>query len=103
MPKHKPKGSLKTTKVQLRLQPAEKAILARAAELRQTTLSKFLLEHAYQAAQQVLAEQVHFTVPAERWKAFCQALDAPPRVIPKLKKLLTEKSVFDGPGPSSPK
>jgi len=30
-------------------------------------------------------------------QAFCQALDAPPRPIPALKKLLTEASVFDGP------
>ncbi len=94
--------SLKATKVQLRLRPAEKAIIARAAELRQTTLSKFMLENAYQAAQQVLADQVQFSLPAGRWKAFCQALDAPPRKIPALEQLLTEPSVFDGPGNSSP-
>ena len=77
MPKQRPKTSLKATKVQLRLRPAEKEAIARAAELRRTTLSKFMLEHAYQAAQQVLAYQVQFTLPAARWKTFCQALDAP--------------------------
>jgi uncharacterized protein (DUF1778 family) len=102
MSKPKPKSSLKTTKLQLRLRPAEKAVLTRAAELRQTTLSKFMLENAYQAAQQVLADQVHFTLPADRWKAFCQALDAPPRTIPALQQLLTTRSVFDGAGNSSP-
>src|SRR5262249_20291721 len=102
MPKQRPKTSLKATKVQLRLRPAEKAVIARAAELRRTTLSKFMLENAYQAAQQVLADQAHFVLPAERWKVFCQALDAPPRVIPALGQLLTEKSVFDGPGNASP-
>jgi uncharacterized protein (DUF1778 family) len=101
MPKEPRKASLKTTKVQLRLRPAEKAVLARAAQLRQTTLSKFLLEHACQAAQQVLADQAHFTLPAGRWKAFCEALDAPPRSVPALAQLLTEKSVFDGPGSAS--
>ena len=64
----------------------EERIIARAAELRQTTLSKFMLENAYQAAQQVLADQVHFTVPSARWKAFCHALDAPPRDIPALRR-----------------
>ncbi|MBI1914712.1 MAG: DUF1778 domain-containing protein [Planctomycetes bacterium] len=102
MPKEKRNGSLKATKVQLRLRPAEKAVIARAAELRQTTLSKFMLENAYQAAQQVLAEQVHFSLPPGRWKAFCQALDAPPRKIPALEQLLTEQGVFDGLGNSSP-
>jgi uncharacterized protein (DUF1778 family) len=95
-------AALKASKVQLRLRPAEKAILARAAELRQTTLSKFMLDHAVQAAQQVLADQVHFTLSPARWKAFCEALDAPPRDIPALKRLLTEKGVFDEPADRSP-
>jgi uncharacterized protein (DUF1778 family) len=94
----KPDVATKATKVQLRLRPAEKAVLARAAQLRRTTLSNFMLEHAYQAAQQVLADQVHFTLPPERWQAFCKALDAPPRKIPALAKLFTETSPFDGQG-----
>lgn len=94
----KPAASLKATKVQLRLRPAQKAVLARAAELRHTSLSNFMLEHAYEAAQQVLAEQVDIVMPPAEWQAFCAALDAPPRVIPALKKLLTQASVFDGHG-----
>ncbi len=102
MPKQRSKPPVKATKVQLRLRAAEKAVIARAAELRRTTLSQFMLEHAYQAAQQVLADQVQFVLPAARWKAFCQALDAPPREIPALKRLLTRKGVFDGPPAASP-
>jgi uncharacterized protein (DUF1778 family) len=99
--KPKPDVATKATKVQLRLRPAEKAVLARAAQLRRTTLSNFMLEHAYQAAQQVLADQVHFTLPPERWQAFCKALDTPPRKIPALAKLFTETSPFDGQGRAS--
>jgi uncharacterized protein (DUF1778 family) len=96
--KTKPKAltSLKATKIQLRLRPAQKAVLTRAAELRQTSLSNFVLEHAYQAAQQLLAEQVDIVMPASEWQAFCNALDAPPRRIPALTKLLSQASVFDG-------
>jgi uncharacterized protein (DUF1778 family) len=98
MRKTKPKATsaLKATKVQLRLRPAQKAVLARAAQLRNTSLSNFMLEHACEAAQQVLAEQVDIVMPPAEWDAFCKALDAPPRSIPALKKLLTEASVFDG-------
>ena len=46
---------------------------------------------------EVLAEQVDIVMPRPEWEAFCKALDAPPRSIPALKKLLTEASVFDGP------
>jgi uncharacterized protein (DUF1778 family) len=100
MRKTKPKmpSASKATKVQLRLRPAQKAVLARAAQLRQTSLSNFMLEHAYEAAQQVLAEQVDIVMSPAEWAAFCKALDRPPREIPALKKLLTQASVFDGPG-----
>jgi uncharacterized protein (DUF1778 family) len=98
MPRSKLKtsSSPKATKVQLRLRPAQKAAIVRAAELRHTSLSKFMLDHAYEAAQQVLAEQVDIVMPPAEWDAFCKALDAPPRSIPALKRLLTQAGVFDG-------
>ena len=79
MRKAKPKRSatLKASKVQLRLRPDQKAVLARAAELRRTSLSNFMLEHAYEAAQQVLAEQVDIIMSPAEWDAFRKALDAP--------------------------
>ena len=45
-----------------------------------------------------MTDQAHFTLPPERWQAFCDALDAPPRDIPALRKLLTEASLFNGNG-----
>lgn len=98
--KPKPAVARKDTKVQLRLRPAQKELIARAARLRQTTLSNFLLENACAAAEQLLAEQAHFALPPDRWEAFYKALDSPPRDKPALKALLTEASVFDGAAPS---
>ncbi len=40
-------------------------------------------------------DQVLFVLPPERWQIFCDALDAAPREIPALRKLLTEASLFD--------
>ncbi|MCI0464596.1 MAG: DUF104 domain-containing protein [Gemmataceae bacterium] len=48
------------------------------------------------------ADQVLFVLSAERWQAFCDALDAPPKDIPALRKLLTEASLFDGNGNAAP-
>jgi uncharacterized protein (DUF1778 family) len=81
--------------MQLRLQPLQKAVLARAAQLRHTSLSNFMLEHAYEAAQQVLAEQVDIVMAPAEWEAFCKALDAPPRQIPALRRLFAKPSVFN--------
>jgi len=49
-----------------------------------------------------LGDLAHFTLPPERWQAFCDALDTPPRNIPALRKLLTEGSLFDDHGSAAP-
>ena len=90
------RSRLKESKVQLRLRPSQKEVIAQAARLKQTTLTGFVVEHAVSAAQQVLADQVHFELSPERWEAFCSALDRPPKEIPALRKLLTEKSAVHG-------
>jgi len=87
---------LRDTKVQLRMRPLQKEVIARAAHLKQTTLTNFMVEQAFQAAQQILADQVHFYLSDEKWDEFCAALDAPPKDLPRLRKLLTRPSVFDG-------
>lgn len=86
---------LRDTKVQLRMRPLQKDVIARAAELKQTTMTHFMVEQAFQAAQQILADQTHFYLTPEQWDQFCAALDAPPNRKPRLQKLLTEPGVFD--------
>jgi predicted DNA-binding antitoxin AbrB/MazE fold protein len=48
------------------------------------------------------ADELHFVLPPDRWQAFCDALDSPPKDIPALRKLLTEASLFDGNGNAAP-
>ena len=88
-------STLKDTKVQLRMRPLQKDVIARAAEIKQTTMTSFMVEQAFNAAQQILADQTHFYLSPEKWDEFCAALDAPPSDKPALRKLLTEPSVFD--------
>jgi uncharacterized protein (DUF1778 family) len=94
-PKTEKTSLLKTTKIQLRLRRDQKELLARAAKMRQTSLSNFMLEHAYEAARAVLAEQIDILMPPAEWEAFCKALDAPPQRIPALSKLFAEPSLFN--------
>jgi len=96
-PKVAQKTPLRDTKVQLRMRPLQKQIISRAAELRQTTLTNFMVEHAFDAAQNILADQAHFYLSPKKWDEFMAALDAPPKDLPQLRKLLTVPSVFDEP------
>ncbi|MFY9221949.1 MAG: DUF1778 domain-containing protein [Blastocatellia bacterium] len=85
----------KLARLNLRVTSHQKEVIAKAAELKQTTMSDFIMEKAYQAASEILAEQTHFELPTDKWEEFCAALDAPPREIPALRKLLTQPSVLD--------
>ena len=88
-------GAIKDTKVQLRMRPSQKDVIARAAELKQATVTNFMVDHAFSVAHQILADQTHFYLSPGKWEEFCAALDAPPKDLPALRKLLTEPSVFD--------
>jgi len=79
------------------MRPLQKDVITRAAEIRQTTLTSFMVEHAFEAAQNVLADQRHFYLSPEKWEEFTAALDAPPKEIPGLRRLLSEPGVFDEP------
>jgi predicted DNA-binding antitoxin AbrB/MazE fold protein len=46
-------------------------------------------------------EQVHFRLSRDQWQAFCDALDAPPKSIASLRKLLNEPSVLDEQRPAA--
>jgi uncharacterized protein (DUF1778 family) len=86
----------KDTRLNIRASRHQKAVIAKAAKLSNTTVSTFVLRHAYEDAQSILADRARFRLAPRRWKAFCEALDAPPKDLPALRKLLKSKGVFDG-------
>jgi uncharacterized protein (DUF1778 family) len=85
----------KESRFSIRASVAQKKVIAQAARIRDTTMSDFVLEQALAAAEQVIADQAQFTLPKKKWAAFCAALDAKPRSIPALRRLLTRPGAFD--------
>jgi uncharacterized protein (DUF1778 family) len=57
-------------------------------------LTEFMVKASQAAAEAALAERTRFVLPAEKWREFNAALDAPSREIPALRKLFSEPSVF---------
>jgi uncharacterized protein (DUF1778 family) len=88
-------NATRSEKLDLRLTPEAKRVLNAAAQAEQRSVSDFVLESALARAQESLPDRQHFGLDAERWQAFLAALDAPPRPLPRLKRLLTEPSVFE--------
>jgi uncharacterized protein (DUF1778 family) len=87
--------NLKESTLQLRLSKQQKETMTQASKLQNMSLSHFVLENAYTAAKEILAMQTHFVLSAQQWDEFCELLNAPPRKIPALRRLLNEKSVLD--------
>ncbi|QDV13817.1 hypothetical protein CA51_37080 [Rosistilla oblonga] len=85
----------KPTRLNIRVSEHEKDVITRAAQSVNATVSRFVLEKAYAEAEAILADQSQFRLDERQWKRFCQALDAPPKTIPALNKLLSEPGVFD--------
>jgi uncharacterized protein (DUF1778 family) len=73
----------------------DKELIARAAEKENKNISDFVLENALSAAEAIVHDDAHLSLDEKRWRKFISVLDAPPRSIPALRKLLTEPGVFD--------
>jgi uncharacterized protein (DUF1778 family) len=86
--------SARTTKLDLRLSPQAKQTLTAAARASHRSVSQFVLESALSHAEETLVERRHFELNAEQWEAFMAALDAPPRDVPRLRRLFEEPSPY---------
>ena len=86
--------SSRTEKLDLRLTPEAKRTLAAAAQAERRSLSDFVLASALGRAEEALSDRRVFHLSPEKWEAFITALDAPPRDMPRLRRLLNETGIF---------
>ncbi len=56
-----------------------------------------MLTSALARAEETLPDRQRFGLNAAQWQAFQEALDTPPRPLPRLAKLLSEQSLLDKP------
>ncbi len=81
----------RSERVDLRMTPAAKRTLQRAATVKNKTLTEFLLDTGMNAAYDALADARVFELDAKRWNDFMTALAKPPKDNPALRKLLARK------------
>ena len=85
----------RSEKLDLRLTPEAKRRIVAAAEAQQRSVTDFVLQSALERADEVLADKRVWVLDAEQWRRFQAALDAPPRDLPRLRKLLNTPGPFD--------
>jgi uncharacterized protein (DUF1778 family) len=90
-----PSSATRSEKLDLRLTPEAKKTLGAAAAAANRSVSEFVLESALAGAAETLPDRRRFELDTERWKAFQAALDAPPKSLPRLARLLKQASVIE--------
>jgi uncharacterized protein (DUF1778 family) len=75
-------------RLDLRLDPADKARIARAADLRGVPLSAFVRDAVLREAENVMAAELTITLSAAESRRFLKALDAPFKPNTRLKKAM---------------
>lgn len=92
----KPRGvARRDDKLELRIAKASKERLQEAASLSGRSLSDFVIRAATVEAEMALAGQSRFLLGHAAWAKFCAALDAPVRPMPRMKRLLADKSIVE--------
>ena len=78
----------------MRLSRDAKVTLQAAAAASRRSVSDFVLESALARADEALADRRSFGLDADQWKTFIAALDAPPRPLSRLQRLLKAPGFF---------
>ena len=81
--------------INIRAKANQRALIDHAAQLQGKSRSEFMLESAYQKAQDVLLDRCFFGLSELKIKQFLALLDAPPTPNQKLNALLKTKSPWD--------
>jgi uncharacterized protein (DUF1778 family) len=90
----------RSRRLNLRASAQQEELMRRGARERGESLTDFIIRSACAEAEQALADQRHFSLDAEQWKAFVAALDRPAQPRPRLRRLFAEPSVIEREGGS---
>lgn len=85
----------KTERLNLRLTPAQDAVLRTAAEARGESTSDYVLRHAVEAAESDLADRRVFVVDDAAWTELQALVSAQPELPLPIAKLLSHLSVLE--------
>ena len=77
----------KSSRLNLRVAPADEALLRQAAAHVGESLSEFLVESARERAERELADRTRFVLDDAQWAEFCASVDRPARERPEIRAL----------------
>ncbi len=84
--------ALRRESLTIRIKPAERSLLDRAAKIANKTRTDFVLDAARKAAEETLMERTYLTMAPDAFREFARLLDEPPKPNPSLVKSLTKRT-----------
>ncbi len=81
----------RSSRLGLRATPQQETVLRRAAEITNKSMTEFILDSAYQAAEQILLDQRLFLATASQSQALLSLLDRPEQDNPGLNDLFSRR------------
>jgi uncharacterized protein (DUF1778 family) len=87
-------STLKEERLQIRVDPANKALLERAAAASHLNVSAFVVQAAAAKAEEILAERSSVRLSREAAAAFTEALERPAEINDRLASALRRKRKF---------
>lgn len=85
----------RNTRMNLRASAQQQQLIRRAAAALDKSMTDFVLDSAAAEAEKVLADRRWFLLDDAQWTRFEELLDAPVESMPRLRRTLTEPTVFD--------
>ena len=86
-----PRTATRTSRIELRAEPARERRIRYAAELSRQSVTAFVLEAAVRRAEEVIATSSATIVPARFFDSLYRALDQPPRPSRTLARRATSR------------
>ncbi|HMM63688.1 MAG TPA: DUF1778 domain-containing protein [Mesorhizobium sp.] len=90
-----PATATRSARLGLRATPQQEAVLRRAAEVTHKSMTDFILDSAYQAAEQALLDQRLFVVSGEQSQALLELLDRPAQDNAGLRDLFSRRAPWE--------
>lgn len=88
-------GATRSETINIRVQPADRALIDQAAESQGKNRSDFMLEAARRAAREALLDRTLLRVDAKTYDRFVAMLDSPPQPNERLRELMRTRAPWD--------
>ena len=85
----------RSARIGLRATPEQETVLRRAAVVAHKSLTDFILDAAYQAAEQTLLDQRLFMVSGSQYQALMDLLERPEQTNDGLRDLFARRAPWD--------